>query len=601
MVEERRKRESPVRACEANAMIRLGVDTLCWHLRLENGAVTLEDVLEQAAGLEAEFVQVNLHHVRGLQLEDLGRLAARADGAGPSSPRLRRLPRAGPKRRRTGGRHRADPCVARARRGARQPILRVVSGFYRAELMGQPELIEAERRYVVDVLRGALPAADAAGVALLLENHSDFTVDEYRSLVAEAGGSTGVFLDLINPIAALDDPVPAVQALAPLARAGHVKDYVFESIPTDDGYHRRGFAVRYRYPGRGRRGSRALDDDAAGLARRARLRSLRGRAGQLRRRGRSARAPTPGARAASEAHGMRAVVFTGAGGNEVVSLEERPDPEPGPEDVVVRVEFAGLNPADLAQRGGSYPAPPGSPPDVPGLEVAGTVESCGQRVSSWQPGDRVFGLVGGGGLADRVLVHERCVARVPDALGEQEAAAVPEAFITAHDAAFTSRRACARARRCSYTAPAVASAPLPSSSGVAVGARVVATVRTPTVAEAVTRSRRGGRARGRTFQKECRSRPDVILELVGATHFPANLDVLARRGRIVVVSVAGGNEIELPLGRAHAEARDDARDGAPRTPARGEGDGDARVRAGGRPRAGVGSTAAARRLRLPGR
>ena len=99
------------------------------------------------------------------------------------------------------------------------PILRVVSGFYRAELMGRPELIEAERRYVVDVLRGALPAADAAGIALLLENHSDFTVDEYRSLVAEAGGSTGVFLDLINPIAALDDPVPVVQRPRP-ARAG---------------------------------------------------------------------------------------------------------------------------------------------------------------------------------------------------------------------------------------------------------------------------------------------------------------------------------------------------------------------------------------------
>ena len=77
---------------------------------------------------------------------------------------------------------------------------------------------------------------------------------------------------------------------------------------------------------------------------------------------------------------MRAVVFTGAGGNEVVSVEERPAPEPGPEDVVVRVTFAGLNPADLVQRAGNYPAPPGSPPDVPGLEVAGTVESCGDRV-----------------------------------------------------------------------------------------------------------------------------------------------------------------------------------------------------------------------------
>jgi sugar phosphate isomerase/epimerase len=232
-------------------VIHLGVDTLCWHLRLERGIVTLDDVLEQAAELDVAFVQVNLHHVRDRELEELRTLAGRADALG-----LRLLA--------SGdflgeGRNGDSPAVGVGRVRAwleravalGSPILRVVSGFYRAELMGRPELIEAERRYVVDVLRGALPAADAAGIAVLLENHSDFTVDEYRSVVAEAGGSTGVFLDLINPIAALDDPVPVVQALAPLARAGHVKDYVFESIPTDDGYHRRGFAVRYRYPGEG--------------------------------------------------------------------------------------------------------------------------------------------------------------------------------------------------------------------------------------------------------------------------------------------------------------------------------------------------------------
>lgn len=232
-------------------MIHLGVDTLCWHLRLEHGAVTLEDVLEQAASLGSDFVQVNLHHVRERELAELRTLAARADEIG-----LRLLV--------SGdflgeGRNGDAPAVGVGRIHAwleravalGSSILRVVSGFYRADLMGRPELIEAERRYVVSVLRGALPAVDAAGVALLLENHSDFTVDEYRSLVTEAGGSTGVFLDLINPIAALDDPEPVVRALAPLARAGHVKDYVFESIPTDDGYHRRGFAVRYRYPGEG--------------------------------------------------------------------------------------------------------------------------------------------------------------------------------------------------------------------------------------------------------------------------------------------------------------------------------------------------------------
>lgn len=232
-------------------MIHLGVDTLCWHLRLEHGAVGLEDVLEQAAGLGSDFVQVNLHHVRDREVEELRTLAAHAGELG-----LRLLA--------SGdflgeGRNGDSPAVGIGRVNAwleravalESPVLRVVSGFYRAELHGQPALIEAERRYVVSVLRGALPAGDAADVALLLENHSDFTVDEYRTLVAEAGGSTGVFLDLINPIAALDDPVPVVHALAPLARPGHAKDYVFESIPTDDGYHRRGFAVRYRYPGEG--------------------------------------------------------------------------------------------------------------------------------------------------------------------------------------------------------------------------------------------------------------------------------------------------------------------------------------------------------------
>lgn len=232
-------------------MIRLGADTLCWHLRLEGGAVTVEDVLADAHELGCEFVQVNLHHVRARGVEDLRGLAARAESLGlellASGDFLGQA------------RNGDEPDVGIGRVHAwlehaaalGSPVLRVVSGFYRAELAGQPDVIEAERRYVVSVLQGATPAADAAGVALLVENHSDFTADEYRLLVADAGGSTGVFLDVVNPIAALEDPVPVVTALAPLAVAGHVKDYVFESIPTDDGYHRRGFAVRYRYPGEG--------------------------------------------------------------------------------------------------------------------------------------------------------------------------------------------------------------------------------------------------------------------------------------------------------------------------------------------------------------
>src|SRR6476660_9093538 len=134
---------------------------------------------------------------------------------------------------------------------------------------------------------------------------------------------------------------------------------------------------------------------------------------------------------------MRAIVFTGAGGAEVMSLEERPDPVPGSVEVLVAATHSGINPADLHQRAGGYPAPPGAPADVPGLEVSGTVVAVGRNVSEWREGDRVFGVVGGGGHADRAVVNARHVARIPDRLGDEQAAAVPEAFITAHDACYT--------------------------------------------------------------------------------------------------------------------------------------------------------------------
>jgi NADPH:quinone reductase len=247
---------------------------------------------------------------------------------------------------------------------------------------------------------------------------------------------------------------------------------------------------------------------------------------------------------------VRAVVFTGAGGNEVVKVEERPDPVPSGEEVVVRARFAALNPADLIQRAGSYPAPPGSPADVPGLEVTGVVEACGERVSAWRRGDRVFGLVGGGGLADRVLVHERCLARIPDRLDDRDAAAVPEAFITAHDAVRSQAELTpGETLLVQGAAGGVGTAAV--QIGLFTGARVLGAVRSERAADAVREL--GGEpienesfARGVAEATDGRG-ADVVLELCGAPYFEDDLEALAPRGRIVVVGVGAGQKATISL------------------------------------------------------
>ncbi len=244
---------------------------------------------------------------------------------------------------------------------------------------------------------------------------------------------------------------------------------------------------------------------------------------------------------------MRAIVFTGAGGNEVVSLEEREDPELHGDEVLVAVRYAALNPADLAQRAGRYPAPPGAPADIPGIEVAGTVATCGPTARRFAPGDRVFGIVGGGGLADRVIVHERHVAAVPPVLDDVGAAAVPEAFVTAHDAV----RSRADLRMGELLLVNGGNGGVGTAAiqiGAAAGARVLATVRAAELREqveslgatviaaedAVERCRREGGA-------------DVVLELVGAPNLDSNLDALAVKGRIVIVGTGAGTEAPLDL------------------------------------------------------
>lgn len=247
---------------------------------------------------------------------------------------------------------------------------------------------------------------------------------------------------------------------------------------------------------------------------------------------------------------MRAVTFTGAGGNEVVDVVDRDDPTPGSEEVVVGVSHAGLNPADVQQRRGRYPAPPGAPDDIPGLEVAGRVVAVGDRVLRWRTGDRVLGLVGGGGLASRVAVHERCLAPVPDQLDDAGAAAVPEAFMTAHDAIRTQAGLTMGETLLVHGANGgVGDAAV--QIGALTGARVLAVSRSiPAGADdhggRVTWIADEGFAEAVIDATDGHG-VDVVLELVGAPHFPGNLDVLAHQGRIVIVGVAAGARTELSL------------------------------------------------------
>ncbi len=240
---------------------------------------------------------------------------------------------------------------------------------------------------------------------------------------------------------------------------------------------------------------------------------------------------------------MRAIVFVG----ENLRLEERPDPVPGGSEVVVAAEFAGINPADLAQRAGRYPAPPGAPQDVPGLEVAGRVVACGEQVRDWQVGDRVFGLVGGGGLADRVVVHERHVVAVPERLDEQEAAAVPEAFVTAHDAVVSQ----AGLRVGDVLLVNGASGGVGTAAvqiGILSGAHVFAAARSDDARGRLAEL--GAEAMGpdeafRLVRSE--GGADVVLELVGAPNLEADLEALATKGRIVIVGTGAGDEAPLSL------------------------------------------------------
>ncbi|HUA44038.1 MAG TPA: NAD(P)H-quinone oxidoreductase [Solirubrobacteraceae bacterium] len=239
---------------------------------------------------------------------------------------------------------------------------------------------------------------------------------------------------------------------------------------------------------------------------------------------------------------MRAVTIR----DKNLTVEDHPDPTPGAGECLVRVRAAGLNGADMMQRRGFYPAPPGAPQDILGLELAGEVIERGPGANRFSDGDRVMGIVAGGGQAELAVVHERILMPVPDKLDWAEAGGVPEVFTTAHDGVFTQAGLKAGERLLVHGgAGGVGTAAI--QLGRATGARVTATVRNPDHREKVAElgaeviAPEGFEAHG-PF--------DLILELVGAPNFPANLQALDLWGRIMVIGISAGAQAELSLGLA---------------------------------------------------
>lgn len=226
-----------------------------------------------------------------------------------------------------------------------------------------------------------------------------------------------------------------------------------------------------------------------------------------------------------------------------LTVGEHPDPAPGAGEVLVRVRAAGLNGADMMQRRGLYPAPPGAPQDIPGLELAGEVEALGPGASRFREGDRVMAIVAGGGQAELAVVHERALMPVPDGLEWPAAGGFPEVFTTAQDALFTQAQLKPGERLLVHgAAGGVGTAAV--QLGRATGADVTATVRNEELRPGVEAL--GARAIAPEGFEE-QGEFDVVLELVGAPNLAANLGSLATGGRIVVIGVGGGAKAELNL------------------------------------------------------
>ncbi len=249
---------------------------------------------------------------------------------------------------------------------------------------------------------------------------------------------------------------------------------------------------------------------------------------------------------------MKAVVMRGPGGPEVLELRDVPRPDPGPGEVRVRVASSGLNRADLLQRMGRYPAPPGSPPDILGLELAGTVDALGAGVRELAVGDLVMGILGGGGYAEYALSPSETLVPAPPGMSLITAGAIPEVFMTAFDAAFVQE-----GLRGGETllVHAVGSGVGTAAVQLArrAGAIAIGTSRTP---DKLERAMELGLRHGvladegwpdRVLELTSGRGVDVILDLVGGPYLAGNQRVIGERGRHIVVGVPGGSDATLSL------------------------------------------------------
>lgn len=244
---------------------------------------------------------------------------------------------------------------------------------------------------------------------------------------------------------------------------------------------------------------------------------------------------------------MKAVLVREAGGTENLYIGEVPRPEPAEDELLVRVKATALNRADLLQRQGAYPPPRGAS-DILGLELAGTVVTVGAACDGWTIGDRVFGLLPGGGYAEYAVLPGRMAMPIPALLSFEEAAAIPEVFLTAFQALFWLGNvqegervlihagasgvgtAAIQLARAVGAVPYVTASAQKHDACLALGAEAAIDYKTEDFAARIADLTNGQGA-------------DVILDFIGASYFEANIQSLARDGRLVVLALMGGRTV----------------------------------------------------------